>query len=174
MTILYLQREGFLKSYESSRWWLVRNLYLFVLCGYLSIWLPSNLLLSWLVSNRMFTNGNRSADVIFKTMHFCSIGSSLCRGIKNRHLKCLINIRFSILQACRSRLKGMIVVVNSLFWRWDNSLAWVRLVMVLVCWPLGVLHFVQGITSLVPVILIITVKFAWDPVLSYSMCTPEH
>ncbi|XP_066391741.1 4-coumarate--CoA ligase-like 7 [Miscanthus floridulus] len=24
------------------------------------------------------------------------IGSSLCRGIKNRHLKCLINIRFSI------------------------------------------------------------------------------
>ena len=24
------------------------------------------------------------------------------------------------------------------------------------------------------VILIITVKFAWDPVLSYSMCTPEH
>ena len=43
--------------------------------------------------------------------------------------------------------------------------------MVLVCWPLGVLHFVQGIASLMPVILIITVKFAWDPVLSYCTCT---
>jgi hypothetical protein len=112
------------------------------------MWIFVYLVTSWLVSNRMFTNGNRPTDVILKTMHFCSIGSSLCRGIKNRHLKCLINIRFSILQACRSRLKGMIVVGNSLFWRWDNSLAWVRLVVVLVCWPLGVLHFVQGFTSL--------------------------
>ena len=54
--------------------------YLFVLCGYLSIRLPNNLLLSWLISNRMFTEGNQPTNILFKTMHFAALGAASAKG----------------------------------------------------------------------------------------------
>jgi hypothetical protein len=99
---------------------------------------------------------------------------------RTKHLKCLMNTRFSTAQPCHLRLKGIMVVVNNVFLRWGNSLAWVLLFMVLVCWPSGSGFCARDrilclfFWSSCEVCFGFSVKLTLYCILFYSMCNPEQ